>query len=157
MINLTFFLHEFSDNNEVYKKADGLRPDIGCECELSVKLKAIKASDITIYVSGTVEGFLTLECSRCLFLYRHPISINVACEMKFNGDRVSMADEIRELAILEIPMKPLCSEDCLGICPVCGRQNKKDDACACQEPSKNLQADFIKRKWEDLFNKTKRR
>jgi uncharacterized metal-binding protein YceD (DUF177 family) len=32
---------------------------------------------------------------------------------------------------LSIPMKPLCTESCLGLCPQCGT-NRNLDACSCQ-------------------------
>lgn len=33
---------------------------------------------------------------------------------------------------LNVPMKPLCREDCQGLCPVCGA-DKNDGACSCAE------------------------
>ena len=42
---------------------------------------------------------------------------------------------LRELAIeqvqLTIPMKPLCDEGCLGLCPQCGK-NRNREACDCE-------------------------
>jgi uncharacterized protein len=35
---------------------------------------------------------------------------------------------------LNVPMKPLCREDCQGLCPVCGA-DKNDGACSCVESS----------------------
>ena len=35
---------------------------------------------------------------------------------------------------LNIPMKPLCQEDCQGLCPVCGVDKNAAD-CSCQEPT----------------------
>lgn len=32
---------------------------------------------------------------------------------------------------LSIPMKPLCTESCLGLCPQCGT-NRNQEACSCQ-------------------------
>jgi uncharacterized protein len=33
---------------------------------------------------------------------------------------------------LNIPMKPLCREDCAGICPVCGA-NRNQAPCRCED------------------------
>jgi uncharacterized protein len=35
---------------------------------------------------------------------------------------------------LNIPMKPLCREDCQGLCPVCGA-DRNAGACTCEESS----------------------
>jgi len=35
---------------------------------------------------------------------------------------------------LNIPMKPLCQEDCQGLCPVCGA-DKNAVECSCSEPT----------------------
>ena len=43
--------------------------------------------------------------------------------------------ELRHLAAeqiqLSIPMKPLCTEGCLGLCPTCGA-NRNGERCSCQ-------------------------
>jgi uncharacterized protein len=38
-----------------------------------------------------------------------------------------------EQFVLAMPIKPLCSEDCLGLCPGCGR-NRTTGSCTCGEP-----------------------
>jgi uncharacterized protein len=38
----------------------------------------------------------------------------------FSGDEIDLLPEIAEQVALEIPLKPLCSENCKGLCPVCG-------------------------------------
>ena len=37
---------------------------------------------------------------------------------------------VREAVILELPMRFLCSEDCKGLCPLCGA-NLNRGPCAC--------------------------
>jgi uncharacterized protein len=38
---------------------------------------------------------------------------------------------MQEQFYLSLPMKPLCSEDCQGLCPVCGT-NLNRDTCDCR-------------------------
>jgi len=38
---------------------------------------------------------------------------------------------MREQFFLALPMKPLCREDCKGLCPVCGI-NRNRETCTCQ-------------------------
>src|ERR687885_9624 len=42
-----------------------------------------------------------------------------------------LADAMREYALLEVPMLPLCKPDCKGLCPECGT-NLNDETCDCQ-------------------------
>ena len=41
-------------------------------------------------------------------------------------------EELKEELILSFPTKLLCSEDCAGLCPMCGRP-KKDGDCGCRK------------------------
>lgn len=48
------------------------------------------------------------------------------------GDRLDLAEMLREQVILATPMQPLCREDCSGLCPVCGR-DWNEGPCGCPE------------------------
>jgi len=52
----------------------------------------------------------------------------------FNGDFIEVSDIVREQILLALPMKPICREDCKGLCPHCGR-NRNAEACNCQTSS----------------------
>jgi uncharacterized protein len=39
---------------------------------------------------------------------------------------------VRELALLDVPMRPLCRPDCQGLCMNCG-QNLNEGDCGCEE------------------------
>jgi uncharacterized protein len=86
-------------------------------------------------VSLSIEGGVFLECSRCLTLYRKELT--QALEKKVQmppqdreiflsnkdlnvsfmeaPDLLNLTDMVREEIILNIPMKPLCSPNCMGI------------------------------------------
>jgi DUF177 domain-containing protein len=44
---------------------------------------------------------------------------------------VDLGKAIREYALLELPMQPLCKPDCQGICPTCGADRNTEE-CGCQ-------------------------
>ena len=46
-----------------------------------------------------------------------------------NGE-LNVDEEVAETIILTFPKKLLCSEDCQGLCPKCGKR-KKDGDCVC--------------------------
>ena len=92
-----------------------------------------------------------LECSRCLASYpfaheeefllilrrRAPVA---ADEMSLDREDldtffyddpvVPVAPIVEERIQMAIPMKPLCSEDCLGLCPSCGA-DRNNSECNC--------------------------
>lgn len=48
----------------------------------------------------------------------------------YRDDRIDLAQMIREQVYLALPMKPLCKEDCRGLCPECGT-NLNLSSCSC--------------------------
>ncbi|MFO0774590.1 MAG: DUF177 domain-containing protein [Nitrospiraceae bacterium] len=50
---------------------------------------------------------------------------------EFVGEQVDLVPMLREQVILAEPMRPLCNEDCLGLCPVCGL-DRNQSLCTCQ-------------------------
>jgi len=47
---------------------------------------------------------------------------------------IDTEDIIRDQILLNIPMKPLCSEDCKGLCTICGTDlNYSECGCIVQE------------------------
>jgi uncharacterized protein len=49
----------------------------------------------------------------------------------YEGNGLQLNDVLREVVLLALPMQLVCSENCKGICPVCG-QNRNQRECACQ-------------------------
>ena len=52
-------------------------------------------------------------------------------EAFYTGDAIDLGELMREQFYLALPMKPLCGEDCQGLCPVCGK-NRNRETCACE-------------------------
>ena len=45
-------------------------------------------------------------------------------------DKINLFNELRDYALLSVPMKKLCREDCKGLCYTCGK-NLNEDPCDC--------------------------
>ncbi|MGH9368931.1 MAG: YceD family protein [Thermoanaerobaculia bacterium] len=94
-----------------------------------------------------------LECSRCLaaypfamdepfslVLYRRSAGLPDVRELSredlnmsfYEGDSVDLAPIAEERVQMAIPMKPLCREECLGLCPRCGK-DRNLAPCGCVE------------------------
>lgn len=50
----------------------------------------------------------------------------------YDGETIDLTEPVRENLFLAVPMKPLCREDCPGLCPRCGK-NLKDGPCGCED------------------------
>jgi uncharacterized protein len=57
-------------------------------------------------------------------------------------DKIDLDEYIRDFAVLAVPMKNLCSEDCKGLCPKCGK-NLNEGTCNCSEEN-------IDPRWESI-------
>ena len=49
---------------------------------------------------------------------------------------VVIDEDVREAMLVALPMKRLCREDCLGLCPQCGR-NRNIEPCDCENIEDN--------------------
>jgi len=114
------------------------------------------ASDGDVFLE--VKGQATWQgaCSRCLA----PLDRSLTVESQFLGskdaelvargshtlgsqdldvvflpeDTLDEAELVREQFELQAPMHPLCTEDCQGLCPACGK-NWNKGPCHCQPES----------------------
>ena len=116
----------------------------GTEFAAPVRVKGtavIQAGKIELDV--TVRTTLQMVCSRCLDPFRKEIDLKIeeawATEVPEDdldtlplseGDTVDLADLLTKDIISSLPMQPLCSEDCRGLCQECGA-NLNREACDC--------------------------
>ena len=109
----------------------------------------------TLHVRGRLDGAVEVDCARCLDRYAVTLGQELdlfylpgaaapeeaqAEEVElsdrdvvvgyYEGDRLDLGEVIREQVLLGLPLKPLCREDCQGLCPRCGK-NRNADPCGC--------------------------
>jgi uncharacterized protein len=153
MKELIIHLSDFLKKDTIEIKECKYTNDIGYQTNIYVSFVAVKVSDSKVYVKGKLVGFIEQECSLCLQPYGHPLEIPINVDMYVREACVDVNEEVRQLILLEMPLKPICSSDCLGICKICGRRNKKDDSCSCVDEYDNC----IKERWKELLNKYRRK
>ena len=124
--------------------------------ELSIDVE--KAGGGAFRVTGTAKTTLELDCSRCVEPFALPVTAPFelqyvpeeqdagAGEREIQDDDLTTAyyregaldlvELVREQFQLALPMKPLCSDACRGLCVVCGANLNRTD-CGHQP------------KWED--------
>ena len=94
----------------------------------------VKAVAGAILVNGTVRGTVSASCGRCL----EPVTFEICAseiELYYPKDEIrdeelDITDDVRDELLIELPMNPLCSDDCEGLCPVCG-VNRNEESCSC--------------------------
>ena len=112
-----------------------------------------------ILVRARLQVRSTLACSRCLGDYLHSSELSIEEEFFPTVDlqtgrslsvpaeteegslidsnhMLDLADTIREYAVTDIPMKPLCRQECLGLCQGCGTDLNLGN-CDCDNPPKD--------------------
>lgn len=117
----------------------------------SVRL-TIEPDGAEVTVRGRIRASVPLACSRCLEVLPTAVSADLDVRLAprpTGGDRVELAaddldvdfydqDQIDLARIVEtettlaLPMKPLCRDDCQGLCPACGG-NRNIARCTCPE------------------------
>ena len=81
-----------------------------------------------VYAHVKASGRIEAVCGRCLAAY----TIDFDKEFDFSYDVkgkniLDLTDDIRAEIILEYPIKPLCRENCKGLCQVCGKNLNEGD------------------------------
>ena len=131
--------------------ADDLGEDVVSTDEARIT-GAVERSGEGYVVDGNVRGTAKLLCARCLepFEFRYDEDFEVrllpvekapteeetrlepgALEVRFYQEPVlDLAELATEQFLLAVPMKPLCSETCRGLCPRCGT-NLNRGSCSC--------------------------
>ena len=92
----------------------------------------------------TAELSYPKQCDRCLAIAGKSVkqdfvhTLALSAENEDNDDIIIVAGYtldlfslVRDDILLEMPIKHLCSEDCRGLCPVCG-QNLNEGSCGCK-------------------------
>jgi uncharacterized protein len=144
-INLASF-GDFEEFSLELKKGDAVFEGIDYDDNLRIDLSVTKDGVDSIIVSGTVKGTVNMTCGRCLdtiaqaidaeftSIFKEKSAINSDDEVtdvhSYSNNELDLQDYFRETIMLELPLKPLCSVDCRGLCPVCGK-NKNREKCGC--------------------------
>lgn len=106
----------------------------------------------SILVTGTLDTIVRGECSRCLEQFEYPLNVDIEEEYFLTRDPISglplsppgepgaflidenhmldLGEAVRQYKIMALPMKPICREDCAGLCSHCGR-NLNYTTCDC--------------------------
>ena len=129
---------------------------------VSIEVDIQKAGE-EYFCQADVKVRITGECARCLTNYPTELAGRtdfIICSdseenrvratedsedyvfLKGTDLRADISEPVRQTAVLSLSLKPLCSEDCRGLCPQCGT-NLNEGTCDCVKES-------IDPRWEGL-------
>lgn len=116
-------------------------------------------TDLGIWALGRLTAEVSAECSRCLIHVKEPLDTEISEqfyptvditngtvialpmmeEAAFRIDatnELNVGEALRQTLIASLPMKPLCKEDCAGICANCGIDRNQSE-CRCGEDQRD--------------------
>ena len=141
------------------------------------KLEAYRLGERLLF-RGNLAGSVKLDCGRCAEPYAHAFSepLELLLEPaqnpdqvpeggieldgedpqlgRYAGDELDFRPVVLEILSLVWPMQPLCTVDCLGLCPVCGR-NRNTESCSCDGRAANRPLAGLGRLLEESRKKTR--
>ena len=95
--------------------------------ELNLRLESVHDG---ILATGEVDSTALAECSRCLeplklavevdFQELFAYSLEQEDDFLVQDEKIDLEQAITDAVVLSLPFKPVCSEDCLGLCTECG-------------------------------------
>jgi len=106
----------------------------GTDMDLDLRMEAVSEG---VLVTGTACGETSGQCSRCLEplegtvtvflteLFAYPDSETDKTSSdeevhRVDDDQIDLEQSLIDAIGLELPLAPLCREDCPGLCPDCG-------------------------------------
>lgn len=112
-----------------------LQVPAGSDLELDLVAESVVEG---VLVSGTVTGRLVGECARCLDPLEQTVTGDVTTLFTYGppepgeegdgdvaaleGDLADLEPALRDALVLDLPLAPLCRDDCAGLCDRCGER-----------------------------------
>ena len=113
---------------------------------IMLSLRVVRQRE-TFWVEAVMRASVVLECARCLKLHTEHLESKFQIVVRRGGaisgwgegdvktmapdaEYVDITQEVHDFLLLSVPMKPLCSEDCKGLCPACGADLNEGE-CGC--------------------------
>ncbi|TYB95812.1 MAG: DUF177 domain-containing protein [Kosmotoga sp.] len=163
-------LNSFEKTKQLSVSFENIYPEIRCTEPIDVDVFLYKEKD-SVIVSGTVKTKIIEKCARCLKDVIVPINGTVEAvylpskkffkevdsgpsedlenTLPLDSDILDLSERVLEAIIVEIPFKVLCSENCRGLCPVCGVDLNENPDHNCEQGKES------KDKWHKLLNDLK--
>ena len=106
-----------------------------------------------VYVRGNLSGAVSAQCGRCLETFEMPLDLDMDIAFSpqreqldqeveifehdanlahYEADSIDLLPEIRDLFLVNLPIRPVCRSDCKGLCSQCGA-DLNVNPCKCEQ------------------------
>ncbi len=139
---------------EVYETGALDFAEVDLRLVVPVKIEGrVRRRNTEVQLIGELHARAAVSCGRCLKPVELPVDVNFnerfvnavswrdeeqheleAVDLNlsvFDGDTIELDDLVKEEILLALPGHVLCSEDCQGLCPVCGI-DRNTASCNCE-------------------------
>lgn len=166
LFNVSKLMTEPSGSSRVYVVNENLfRQPGGDPKHVEGSVKLLK-TDRGIWASVELDTETVCVCSRCLREFNQDVRVAIEEEFFFlfnsrseqasggiadyeqsfkidSNNTLNLSEAVDQYLSLSIPLKPICSVACRGLCAACG-SDKNYEECHCAEPAQD-------NRWTDLF------
>jgi uncharacterized protein len=154
-IEIKEILKQIGSKKKVTSRESMDLKEIGQKPPVDVELEITNAQS-RIIVKGRLATSVELSCSRCAEKYlenidmtiheeflpegspelepKPDLSLNDLSVFVYKDESLDLGEIIRQNIISALPLKPLCSGDCKGLCGICG-ENLDKNKCNCSTES----------------------
>ena len=152
-INVSRLTRELSGSTRVYEIDEDCALLSGSGARRISGLVTMLRTDLGIWVSAALDTGVQSKCGRCLAEYVQPVHMAIEEEYLLeidahtgnrmnhpeDGDQyfyvgpdhiMDLTEAATQYATLSMPMKPVCREDCAGMCIECGT-DLNESRCRC--------------------------
>lgn len=125
----------------------------------------VRKYDNLLAIAGRVAFETSFTCGMCLEEFSRSVDVDMdirlapkaeipqAAELElrdedmdvyyYDGDEIELDPFIYEEVLLNMPLRPICKDECRGLCAICGK-NKNLETCDCHETSRTLLGEKLK-------------
>ena len=145
-LNVGFIVHQavgFSREFSFKEDVAQIPPDTDLH-DFKGKVRITRTTE-GLLLQGDFQASVEASCTRCLKSFKQIISTafselytfpshaekDTELLMPDNGI-IDIAPLLREYLLLEVPINTICSENCKGLCPVCG-EDLNQATCECDQ------------------------
>ena len=144
------FVTEVGEINEALARSGAVDYQFEQSVPVAVRYYRLGAD---LFFHGSFSASVSGTCARCLEEYPFSVEREFTYVLKpaegsdaarpelseedlslssYQGDEVDLSPLVREAVILALPTRPLCKEECSGLCPHCGL-NRNLGVCDCRD------------------------
>ena len=121
----------------------------------------VRGSNGAVQLELKMDYEFSVPCDRCMEMITKRETLSLThivllssedCDdgeyIRIPSEELDVSELAREDIILSLPIRFLCSEDCKGLCPVCGK-NLNEGSCSCKVKKVDPRMEILKQLIDD--------